>query len=327
MTTDARPPLVQVIGPTASGKTAFAVALAEQLGAEVINVDSMQVYRDLAVGTDKPSAAEQQRVPFHGIDLIPLGPPLDAARFAELAQGWIAEVQGRGRPVVAAGGTGLYHRALVHGLLAAPSRDDALRAQLRARRAAEGQAVLYAELAGKDPVAAARIAPTDWVRIERALEVHALTGACLSEGQDAHGFGETRYRRVVLGCWRPRSELYARIDQRLEEMWSGGLVEETAQMLALGLTVDALPLKALGYRQAAAYLQGALSAAEALALAQRETRRFAKRQMTWFRRESGVIWLQMPLSEAHLSTLVRKMGGFFAGRSLDSSGLPRVEMA
>ena len=163
------PRVIQIVGPTASGKTAFSVDLAEALGAELINVDSMQVYRPLAVGTDKPDAAQCARVPIHGIDLIDFGPPMDASEFAGYAHRVIREISARHRGCVLSGGTGLYHRAIVYGLLDAPSRDDAIRARLRAERDELGMEAMFARLQSVDPGSAAKIYPTDWVRIERAL--------------------------------------------------------------------------------------------------------------------------------------------------------------
>lgn len=297
MSKERLPKIIQVVGPTASGKTGFSVRLAEALGGELINVDSMQVYRPLAVGTDKPTAAQCARVPIHGIDLIDFGPPMDASEFAEYARARIREIHARARCCIVSGGTGLYHRAIVHGLIEAPARNDEVRAQLRAERDALGIEVMYARLREVDPVAAERIYPQDWVRIERSLEVYMTTGKRLSESQDAHGFKTAFVDRLAFGCTAERPELYAKIERRLDEMWRSGLIEETQAMLDAGLDASQLPLKALGYRQAAMYLCGECSEAEALELAKRETRRFAKRQLTWFRADPEIEWLNMPLTE------------------------------
>lgn len=289
--------VIQVVGPTGSGKTKFSVALAEALGGEIINVDSMQVYRPLLVGTDKPTEAQCARVPIHGINLIDFGPPMDASEFSSYAHAQIAQIASRGRVCILSGGTGLYHRAIVHGLLEGPSRDDALRARLRAERDEVGIGAMYERLRQIDPQGAEKIYATDWVRIERALEYHELTGKCLSESQAAHGFKNEFVTRYAIGCTRPREALYAKIEARLDEMWTGGIIEETQAMIDAQLAPDQLPMKALGYKQAAMYLRGECSSEEALFLAKRETRRFAKRQLTWFRADAAVRWIELPLTD------------------------------
>lgn len=310
MSKERLPKIIQIVGPTASGKTNFSVRLAEALGGEMINVDSMQVYRPLAVGTDKPTAEQCARVPIHGIDLIDFGPPMDASEFAEYARARIREIHARGRCCIVSGGTGLYHRAIVHGLIEAPARNDEVRAELRAERDNLGIERMYARLREVDPVAAERIYPQDWVRIERALEVYMTTGKRLSESQDAHGFKTALVERLAFGCTADRPVLYEKIERRLDEMWHSGLIEETQAMLDAGLDASQLPLKALGYRQAAMYLRGECSDAEALDLAKRETRRFAKRQLTWFRADPEIEWLNMPLSEAGFEEVCSRCRAF-----------------
>lgn len=317
--------IIQVVGPTASGKTGFSVELGAALGAEMLNVDSMQVYRDLFVGTDKPSAAQQARLPIHGIDLIPLGPPMDAAAFAAYADQTLEQIASRGKPAIISGGTGLYHRTIIHGILQAPSRDDALRERLRAERDQIGQTAMYEKLRRIDAEAAGKIMPTDWVRIERALEVYELTGRKLSEQQVEHGFKETRYERLCLGCWRPRPELYEKIEKRLDEMWTAGIVEETKMLLEAGLSQDELPVKALGYKQAAAALKGDCSFEQALDDAKRETRRFAKRQLTWFRADKQTHWIRLPLDTDAFQAVCRACRDFLQGNAPDFEGVPRVE--
>jgi tRNA dimethylallyltransferase len=314
--------IIQVVGPTASGKTAFSVELAKLCGAEIVNVDSMQVYKDLAVGSDKPSAAERETVRFFGLDLIELGPPMDAARFADYADACIADIAQRGKIPMLSGGTGLYHRCIVRGILDAPSRDDAWRAALRAERDIVGQDAIYARLENIDPDLAANIMPSDWVRIERGLEYYALTGKLLSVAQKEHGFMQPRYDVLSFGVWRPREERYEKINSRLDEMWKSGLLEETQILLDAKLDLEELPLKALGYKQAACYLLGNCSRDEALERAKQETRRFAKRQMTWFRSDKAVHWLRMPLDGGQFETLATQVQKFMAGEDFDLSILP-----
>lgn len=316
--------IIQVVGPTACGKTNFSVELGAALHAEMLNVDSMQVYRDLAIGTDKPSPKQQARLPIHGIDLIPLGPPMDASAFAKYADETLSAIAARGNCALISGGTGLYHRTIIHGILEAPSRDDAIRAELRKQRDELGQLAMFEKLREVDPMAAQKIMPTDWVRIERALEVFQMTGKKLSEQQAEHGFKETRYERFCLGCWRPRQELYQKIEKRLDEMWATGIVEETKLLLDHGLPADQLPVKALGYKQAAAALQGLCSFEQALDDAKRETRRFAKRQLTWFRADKEVHWVRQPLSPDEFWATVRACKQFLNNEPVDLTGIPLV---
>ena len=319
--------LIQIVGPTASGKTNFSVRLGTALHAEMINVDSMQVYRDLAIGTDKPSPEQQKLLPIHGIDLIPLGPPMDAAAFAAYADQKLHDIGRRGNPAILSGGTGLYHRVIMHGLIEAPSRDDALRERLRAKRDEIGQQAMYALLQDKDPEAAARIMPTDWVRIERALEVFELTGKRISESQQAHGFKKTRYERLAFGCWRPREELYQNIEKRLDEMWHQGILLETQMLLDAALPLHELPIKALGYKQAAAALTGKCSLEQALDDAKRETRRFAKRQLTWFRADKDIHWIRMPITDQAFEAIIDVCRQFLDGHNPALDKIPCVDPA
>lgn len=308
-----KPRVIQIVGPTASGKTAFSVRLTEALSGELINVDSMQVYRPLAIGTDKPTPEQQERIPIHGINLIDFGPPMDASEFAAYVHARVAEIHARGRCCVISGGTGLYHRAIMHGLIEAPARNDEVRARLRAERDNVGLPAMYARLQEVDPDAAAKIYPQDWVRIERALEVYETTGRRLSASHAEHGFKHRYYDRLIFGCHRPREVLYEKIERRLDEMWATGILEETQAMLDAGLLVDELPVKALGYKQAAMVLLGECTLEEGLELAKRETRRFAKRQLTWFRADSDTEWLDLPMSDEAFEQLCARCRAFLQG--------------
>ena len=307
-----KPKIIQIVGPTASGKTGFSVRLTEALEGELINVDSMQVYCELAVGTDKPTPEQCARVPVHGINLIHLGPPMDASVFGDYVRQKIDEITSRGRCAVVSGGTGLYHRAIVHGLIEAPSRNDEIRARLRAERDQIGIAAMYERLQQIDPTGAEKIYSTDWVRIERALEVYETTGRTLSSAQAEHGFKQDYVDRLAFGCIMPRPMLYQKIESRLDVMWNEGIIEETRMMLDAGLPLDQLPLKALGYKQAAMFLTGQCSREEALDLAKRDTRRFAKRQITWFKTDSAIQWINMPVDDAQFDNIVQKCREFLA---------------
>lgn len=282
------PRVVAIVGPTAAGKTRVAIDLARETGAEIVSVDSMLLYRGLDIGTAKPTVAERAGVAHHMIDVAEPDDPYDVQRYATLGAGAIAEIHGRGRAVILAGGTGLYLRALLHGLAPAPGASPELRAELRALAEREGRAAVHARLAVVDPAAAARIAPNDMVRMERALEA-AAQGTPLSTLQAEHRFGERRYDALIVALDVPGPELAARIEARTRRMFEAGFVEEVRELLArYGPTLRALG--AVGYRQVSAMLQGNLSHSEAMQEVSRATRRYAKRQRTWFRSEAGVEW-------------------------------------
>jgi tRNA dimethylallyltransferase len=282
--------LLVIAGPTASGKTALAIALARRLGGEIVNADSQQVYRGLDVGTAKPTAAERAAAPHHLLDVVEPGEGMDAARFVALADAAIAGIAARGRLPIVAGGTGLYLRALLHGVVAAPGRDPALRARLEEEAARVGRPALHARLAALDPAAAARIRPNDLVRVVRALEI-AAGGRRPSELHAGHAFQEDRYAATLLALDPPRAELHPRIDARVREMFASGLLDEARALVAR--TAGALPPKLpIGYAEAAAVLRGELPVEEAVRRVQVAHRRYARRQVIWLRRERGVEWLR-----------------------------------
>ncbi len=285
-----RPRIVCLVGPTASGKSALALDVAERIGAEIVSADSRQLYRGLDVGTAKPTAAERARVAHHCLDLVDADAPFDAARFREAAAAAIADVVGRGRRALVVGGTGLYVRVLLHGLCPAPPRAPALRDVLLDRMSAHGRPALHRALATVDPEAARRIGPQDGVRLVRALEVALATGTPLSRWQSRHGFGESPYDALVIGLARPTPELDRRIAIRAESMLAAGFLEEVRRLRAQGVDAGAPALRAVGYREMLACLEGRLDEPRALAATVLATRQFAKRQRTWFRREAGIRW-------------------------------------
>lgn len=287
--------ILVLAGPTASGKTALGIALARRLGGEIVNADSQQVYRGLDVGTAKPTAEERAAVPHHLLDLVDVAEPgegMDAARWSALADEAIAGVVARGRLPIVVGGTGLYLRALLHGVVPAPGRDPALRAALEEEAARRGRPALHARLAAVDPAAAARIRPNDLVRVIRALEI-AAGGTRPSELHAAHGFQEDRYRATLLALDPPREELHARIEARAAAMFDAGLLEETRRLLE-GNGGVLPPRTPIGYAEAAAVLGGALQRAEAIRRVQVAHRRYARRQVIWLRKEQGVRWIRPP---------------------------------
>ncbi len=302
--------VLAVVGPTASGKSALAVGVAERLGGEIVSADSMQVYRGLDIGTAKPAPEETARVPHH---LIDVAGPLDdfsVATYQALGRSAVAAINRRGRLPVLVGGTGLYVRALLYDYdFAAPGRDPAARAELEAAASAQGAAALHRRLQSIDPVAAARIHPNDLRRITRALEVWKATGRPISAA-----WGDLRpvMDALVVGLRLEREDLYRRIDARVEDMARRGLVAEVRRLVADGYTRALVSGQALGYKEIVAYLDGALTLPEALEQVKRATRNYAKRQMTWFRRERDVIWLDGPGCDK--GPLVERVAGLAAAK-------------
>lgn len=274
--------LLAVVGPTASGKSALGIRLAERVAAEIVCADARQVYRGLDVGTAKPSSAERARVPHHCLDLVEPTEDFDVARWVETADAAIATAAARGRPIVVVGGTGLYVRVLLGGLCDAVPR----RLDLRAALAGVGAERLRRWIERLDPTAAARIHPNDRVRTERALEVVLSAGVPLSRLQGAHGFEARRYDARVLVLAREPAALDERIARRVDEMLAAGWCDEV-RGLAARLPEEAPAWRTLGYRELRAYVRGAGRLDAARAAITRATRRFAKRQRTWWRREAG----------------------------------------
>ncbi len=282
--------IVVICGPTGVGKTAAAIALCEAIGGAIVGADSMQVYRFMDIGTAKPTADEQARVHHDLINVVDPDEDFDAARYQHLADTAIARLLKAGKVPVVVGGTGLYIRALLHGIFPDAPGDPEVRRALRRRLSAEGAAALHRELAARDPGAAARIHPNDRQRIVRALEVLAITGRPLSELQRRHGFRQQRYRALRIGLDIERQELYRRIDRRVDRMLAEGLLDEVRALLRRGYAATLKSMQSIGYRHMAAYLEGRLDWDEAVRTLKRDTRRYAKRQLTWFRADSAVRW-------------------------------------
>ena len=282
-----KPKIVIILGPTAVGKTDLSLDLAEAFGAEIISADSMQVYRHLDIGTSKPSAAERARVPHHLIDIVEPDEDFSAAHFFARAGEIIGRLAGEKPPLVV-GGTGLYIRALTGGIIEGP--EDERRRRYREGLKQADPADLHGRLREVDPEAAERIHPRDRVRIVRALEMAELSGEPISARQKRHGFRDARYESLKIGLYRDREELYSRIDRRASGMVEAGLVEETRCVLQLGYDEKTKPLQSLGYRHFIQYLRGKMTLEEALGAMRRDTRHYARRQMTWFRGERDIEW-------------------------------------
>lgn len=285
-------PLIAIVGPTASGKSALALRLARDAGGEIVSCDSQQVYRGLDIGTAKASPEERAAVPHHLLDVVDPDEAFSAAEYARRARAALAEITARDRLPVVVGGTGLYLRALLDGLFDGPARDEATRRRLEALAKRFGDARLHRLLGRLDPSAAERIQPRDRVRIVRALEVYKATGRPLSEHHREAGEPLRGYRTLVLGLEPDRTWLRGVVEGRTRQMLDSGLLDEVRALLARGYGPDLRPLQAIGYREAVAVVQGRMSPEEAEAAIVTATMRFAKRQMTWFRHQADVTWLK-----------------------------------
>lgn len=284
-------PLVAIVGPTAVGKSQVAVLVAKALGTEVLTADSRQVYRGMDIGTDKPSVDERQGVPHRLIDLVDPDQPFNTGEFRRLAIAEIERLHRAGKVPLLVGGTGLYVRTVLRGLWQGPPADWAFRRDLEREAESRGADWLYRRLVQVDPDSARRLHPHDRVKIVRALEVHHLLGRPLSEAHRQHAFSETPFVPLLLGLTRERAALYRRVDERVELELAKGLLEETKQLLERGYGRHLGSMKGLGYKQMAGYLAGEYGYEEAVRLLKRDTRHFAKRQMTWFRKEPGIKWV------------------------------------
>ncbi|MGA3263361.1 MAG: tRNA (adenosine(37)-N6)-dimethylallyltransferase MiaA [Terracidiphilus sp.] len=292
----AEPLTVLLLGPTGSGKTALSLALGERFGGEIVSCDSVAVYRGMELGTAKPTAEERARVPHHLIDLVEPDRPFTAGEYSRAARAALREIAGRGRLPIVTGGTGLYLRALTEGLFAGPQRQQDLRARLEQSRQRHGEGWLHRLLARLDPASARRIHANDTAKLIRAIEVCLAARKPLSEvlGRDPL----TGFRLLRMGLNPPRKALYERLNRRAAAMFAAGLTEETRGLLARYGPVKALD--SLGYRQALGVLAGTLSEEAGIAAAQQGHRNYAKRQLTWFRREPEVHWFEGVGDEAEI---------------------------
>jgi tRNA dimethylallyltransferase len=283
-------PVVAVVGPTASGKSALALGLARARNGEIVSCDSLQVYRGLDIGSAKATAEERRAVPHHLLDVVDPDQDFSAADYARLARAAIGEVAARGRLPIVAGGTGLYLRALRRGLFAGPSRDPDLRRRLERIAERRGDARLHRLLARVDPEAAARIPTSDRLRVIRALEVYRASGRTLSAHHREDAPAPDGRRWLVVGLDPPREALRAAVEARTRRMLEAGLLDEVRALVARYGGADLRPLRAIGYRQAVAVVRGTQTVDDAQRDIVKETMRYAKRQMTWFRHQEDVRW-------------------------------------
>jgi tRNA dimethylallyltransferase len=283
-----------ICGPTASGKSELAIQLARSLDAEIVNADSMQVYRGLNIGTAKPTPRQQAGICHHLIDIVDPDQIFSAADFSKSADAAIQDIISRGKRVILAGGTGLYIRALIYGLVDLPSGSGEIRQALQEDANRIGNEAMLERLRLVDPVIASGLHPNNLVRIIRALEVFQLTGIPLARYQKEHAFATRRYDTLQIGILVDREELYKRINERVDSMLTTGLLKEVDGLLTDGFGRNLKAMRSIGYKEAVAHLCGELTSEEAAILIKRDTRRYAKRQLTWFKADPDILWFEYP---------------------------------
>lgn len=281
--------LLVILGPTGVGKTEVAIELAKRIRAEIISADSRQIYKEMDIGTAKPSSAVRQKVPHHLIDLVFPDEIFDVAGFKARAEAIIKELQKKDKLPILVGGSGLYIKAVMDGLFIGPGADWKLREKLKKKEEKEGTGTLYQELERVDPITASRLHPHDQRRIIRALEVYHLSGKPISFYQTQ--FSSTLVNTVMIGLERERESLFRLINERVDRMVAEGLIEEVKSLLSKGYSEDLPSLQGLGYQQIIGLLRGEYPEEEAIRLVKRDTRRFAKRQMSWFKRDKRILWI------------------------------------
>lgn len=297
--------IIVVCGPTATGKTGFAIHLANRFNGEIIGADSMQVFRHLDIGTAKPDQQELSQAPHHMVSVVDPWEDFDAARYAAMADAAIKDVVSRNKIPIIAGGTGLYIKALLHGLFRGRPADPAIVSYFESIARDRGNEFLHRLLEKRDPVAAARLHPNDRFRIIRALEVLETTGDSITRLQTGHGFASSRYRCLKLGLYMDRQTLYQRIEKRVDLMIQQGLLDEVRGLIDRGITCDLKAMKSIGYRHMCEFLQNRVSWEESLVLLKRDTRRYAKRQFTWFNSDPEIEWIEPNQTET-ASLLVQR---------------------
>jgi len=298
--------IIAVIGPTASGKTEVGLKLARHIGGEIVSADSMQIFRWLDIGTAKPPAGVRAEIPHHLVDILNPDQLYNAGRFAEDADRVIRDLQARHKHVILLGGTNLYIRALINGIIPVPEISERVQSTVARMLAEKGLDSCYQRLTELDPISARRLHPHDVSRVVRALSVVLETGQSITSFQEQHGFTEDRYRTLYLGtCW-PRHRLYERINRRVLDMVAEGLVEEAESLLWRGYTSDLPPLRSIGYKQAFAYLDEKVSLEEMIADIQQKSRHYAKKQLTWYRNRVDIRWLDGNHLEESVFELVKR---------------------
>ena len=303
-------PAIAVVGPTASGKTALGMALAERFRGEIVSCDALQVYRHMDVGTAKPSAGDRERIAHHMLDLREPCQDFTAGDYQRMGREALKAIRARGNVPVVVGGTGFYLRVLTEGLFEGPGRSEELRARLRRIVARRGPQCIHSALHRVDPESANRLAPADAERNIRAYEIYLQSGRTMTWWQGLPKDTLTGFRWLKLSIRRPRTDLYARIDRRVEEMFRQGFVEEVRALME-GYPRDCHAFKAIGYRQIAAHLEGKCTMEQAIEDTRRESRRYAKRQLTWFRADPEIVWLDAAAGEEAPLAAAADIAAFF----------------
>ena len=305
MTERERPRIIVLLGPTGVGKSKLAIELAEDFEGEIISADSMQVYRYMDIGTAKPTIDERRRVPHYLLDVVTPDQPFHAALYRALGRRTIADLHQCGKSIWVVGGTGLYIKALTQGLFTSPRIDPRVKEKLKYEVKEKGEAFLYQRLCEVDPGAASRIHPHDLYRTIRALEVFESTGLPISFFREQHRFGEKPFDVLKIGLDLDRERLYRRIDQRVDEMIEKGLLEEVKKLIDMGYGPELKPMGSLGYKHMSQYLSKEIEWDEAIRQMKRDTRNYAKRQWTWFRRDPDVRWYDWTVDRKAIVTEVR----------------------
>jgi tRNA dimethylallyltransferase len=304
--TQQKPKIIVICGPTGIGKTAAAIEIAETLNAEIIGADSMQIYRQMDIGTAKPTAAEQARIPHHMIDIIDPDAPFDAVRFADMARTTANQLHNRGIIPLVVGGTGLYIKALLYGMFQSDPVDKKIRERLKKEADEHGTDSLYQRLMQSDPITANKLHPNDTYRILRALETFEATGKPISEYQNTHAFAEQLYDALKIGLNMDRALLYERINERVDAMIAAGFVDEVKNLLDAGYTKALKSMQSIGYRHIVDYLEGRLTLEECVRTLKRDHRRYAKRQLTWFSADDEIIWKE----PGQVKEIIQMVAGF-----------------
>jgi len=300
-----KPKGIIICGPTGVGKTSFAIQLARLYQGEIIGADSMQIYRHMDIGTAKPSPTERSMVPHHMVDIVDPDEPFDAETYATLSLRIVMALRARQVVPFVVGGTGLYIKSLIYGLFGARPRDEALRMRLRQAAEKEGAKTLFERLKQVDPVTARKLHANDIYRIVRALEVYETSGKPISDYQQRHRFQENRVTTLKFGLHMDRNELYERIDERVDTMIQAGLLDEVRRLQESGYSGELKSMQSIGYRHMGDFLDGRLDWPETIRTLKRDTRRYAKRQMTWFKADREVAWVDPVVSDEIENTIKR----------------------
>ena len=286
-------PLIFIVGPTAVGKTDISIRLAQRMDAEIVSLDSRQIYRQMDIGTAKPNAEQQRAVPHHLIDCVEVDQPFSAADYQRFADAAIADICNREKQPMIVGGAGLYFRTLVDGLFEGPAADAEFRSRLQREAEERGSAALHERLRRCDPESANRIHPNNVVKVIRALEIFELTGKPISSFQQQWQHAAPRYPFRAFGLYVPRECICRRVEARVDQMIDRGLIEEVKGLLAGGCPRNSVAMQGIGYKEIIRYLDGMQSLDEAIALLKTNTRRYAKRQLTWFRKDARIQWIDL----------------------------------